>query len=235
MPPPDGLKLKNIKILYEDKYYIVFDKPPGLLVVPTPKKEKNTLENIVNEACLAAGRQERLYPCHRLDRDTSGIIIFAKGRENQERMMQEFKNRKVAKEYIALVRGRLSNRQGEIKSSIRDFEQKKFQGNSPAKLAITRYSLVEQRKLFGIVKVHPLTGRTNQVRIHFSEIGHPLLGERKYAFAKDFPLKFRRAALHASELKWWHPVYCKTVKIVSPLPDDMAAFVAAHKNYSPPH
>jgi len=128
------------------------------------------------------------------------------------------------------VRGRLSNRQGEIKSAIRDFEQKKFQGHSPAKLAITRYRLIEQRKFFGIVAVYPLTGRTNQIRIHFSEIGHPLLGERKYAFAKDFPLKFRRTALHAGTLKWRHPVYGKTVKIVSPLPDDMAAFIALHKN-----
>lgn len=223
-------KLKSIKILYEDSCYFIFDKPPGLLVIPTPKKEKNTLAHIVNDVYAAAGQKERLYPCHRLDRDTSGAILFAKGEKNQQLMMREFKRRSVRKKYIALIHGRLEHNQGEMRSFIKDFDQQKFERKADAKLAITRYRVFEARRLFSIVEVYPLTGRTNQIRIHFSEAGHPLLGERKYAFGKDFAVKFRRTALHASELQWLHPVYGKTMTTISPLPADMERFILENQS-----
>lgn len=217
-----------IKVLYEDDFFVAFEKPAGLLVIPTPKKEKNTLIDIVDRQFAAFHDSFRLHPCHRLDRDTSGVILFAKGKRNQQLMMEAFKRRAVKKKYVALVHGAPPIRQGELKSAIRDFDQEKFHKNSFAKTAITRYKVIERRSGFSIVEVAPLTGRTNQIRIQFSDAGFPLVGERKYAFARDFDLRFKRAALHASELEWFHPVLHKPVKITSPIAKDMAEFIAKH-------
>jgi len=210
-----------LKILYEDDRYIAFDKPAGLLVIPSPKMEKNTLMDIVNRQSAADKKEGRFHPCHRLDRDTSGVILFAKGKNNQQTMMDAFKRHKTQKIYIAFVHGRLKDRAGEIKSFIKDFDQRRFNRHSHPKMSITRYKVLEAKKDFSVLEVSPLTGRTNQIRIQFSEIGHPLLGERKYAFGKDFVLKFRRTALHARSLKWFDPVLKKEIKVESPLPEDM--------------
>ena len=213
--------MNPLKILYADDRYVVFDKPAGLLVIPSPKKEKNTLMDIVNREALSEKKEGRLHPCHRLDRDTSGAILFAKGKHNQQMMMDAFKQRKVQKTYVAFVHGRLKDRVGEIKSLIKDFEQRRFHRHSPAKLSVTRYKVRDVKQHFSVLEVSPLTGRTNQIRIQFSQIGHPLLGERKYAFGKDFALKFRRTALHAQSLQWFDSVLKKEVKVESPLPEDM--------------
>lgn len=231
---------KSIRILYEDDHYISFDKPAGVLVIPTPKKEKNTLVDFVNIQYLqntlsqrsmcpggdvARANKHKLYPCHRLDRYTSGVILFAKGKRNQQLMMREFKKRTVRKEYIAFVRGKMEKSKGEIKSVIRDLHMRKYARAQNPKLAVTQYEVVKVKKYFSIVKVYPITGRTNQIRIHFSEVGHPLLGERQYAFGRDFILKFRRTALHANKLIWVQPITKKIVKITSLLAKDMEKFI----------
>ena len=219
--------VKPIAVLYEDDDYVVFEKPAGLLVVPSPKKEKNTLLTRVNRQ-FPSEKEFRLYPCHRLDRDTSGVILFAKGEENQRIMMQEFKRQNIGKVYTAFVQGHLKNPNGEIKSFIKDFEQIKFNRKSPGKLSVTRYKVLQKKRGFSVVEVYPLTGRTNQIRIHFSEIGHPVVGERKYAFGKDYDLKFRRTALHASRLQWFHPVQKKKIEVFAPLAEDMERFLLQH-------
>ena len=216
--------LKTIPLLYEDQYYVVFDKPPGLLVIPTPANEKRTLVNLVN---LEYGDPQncRLHPCHRLDRDTSGAIIFAKGKKNQQLMMQEFHRQRIKKKYIAFIHGKLQNLLGEI-SGWDEQGQRYSPGKARSKTAVTQYRILETRKSYSILEVFPLTGRTNQIRVHFSRIGHPLVGERKFAFPRDFTLKFRRPALHASEVKFEHPVLHKPVKVESALPKDMEEFLA---------
>jgi len=217
--------LKNpIKILYEDEQFIVFDKPSGLLVVPTDSNEPNTLVNIVNHQYVKPGQSE-LLPCHRLDRDTTGVILFARGKQNQDMMMEQFKNHGVQKKYLALVQGRLKNRKGEYKSVIRDLDQKKFHKSAPGKMAVTRFTVVDERRNFSVVEVEPVTGRTNQIRIHFSQHKNPLVGDRKYSFARDYALKFRRTALHASSLQWTNPVTKKEVIVTSPLPKDLEEFL----------
>ena len=217
---------RPIRILFEDAYYIVFDKPSGLLVIPSPKKETNTLIHIVNSVSIISQDACRLHPCHRLDRETSGAIIFARGKKNQQLMMRLFNQGKIQKKYIAFVHGRLRPAQGELRSMIKDFHQKKFNRRVRARLAITHYRTLEIRRHFSIVEVCPRTGRTNQIRIQLSEAGFPLVGERIYAFARDFSLKFRRLALHASALEWRHPVNQKLIKVVSPLPEDMVEFIS---------
>lgn len=229
---------KPIKVLYEDDHLIAFEKPSGLLVIPSPREEESTLVAIVNDQYQDLSGP-RLFPCHRLDRDTSGVILFAKGKRNQQLMMVEFQRMAVAKKYIAFVHGRLQNQAGEIRKPIVDTFTKKFApGNkhfakartiklSP-KPAVTRYQIIDTYKDFSVAEVIPVTGRTNQIRIHFRDIGHPLVGEDVYAFRRDFPLRFRRIALHAQEISWRHPVLQKTITVVSPLPDDMTQFLEKH-------
>jgi 23S rRNA pseudouridine1911/1915/1917 synthase len=226
-----------IPILYEDDQCVVFDKPPGLLVTPAETRATTTLTDIVNEqyanqppsSSKPASDPFRFHPCHRLDRDTSGAILYAKGKRNQQMFMDVFNQSKVKKFYTAFVHGRLPREAGEIKSAIRDHYQEKFAKHSSAKTAVTRYRVMDKRKEFSVIDVMPLTGRTNQIRIHFAEMKHPLVGEDKYAFRREFPLKFKRTALHARELQWYHPVLKKTVIASSDLPDDMARFLLTHQ------
>lgn len=222
---PSPLSNALIDVLHEDDQFMVFDKPAGLLVIPTPKNEQKTLVSIVNQQYADKTNSSKLHPCHRIDRDTSGAIIFAKGKRNQKLMMDLFKQRAVEKKYIAFVHGTLPSKQGQFRKSVKDIHQQKFRKRFPATPAITSYKVVEVRSNFSIVEVQPVTGRTNQIRIHFSQAKHPLLGDRKYAFARDYLLKFRRTALHAAELKWTHPVNHKTISVRSKLPKDMSEFI----------
>ena len=234
MPPNRGGQ-HQIPILYEDQVCIAFDKPPGLLVVPAESKNTTTLTDIVNEQFSAQHTSSKdnpeqfyLHPCHRLDKDTSGVILYAKGKRNQQLFMDVFNQKKVRKFYTAFVHGHLDRKEGEIRGEIKDFYQEKFAKHSSGKPALTRYRVLESRKAFSIVDVMPVTGRTNQIRIHFVQLKHPLVGEDKYAFRKDFELRFKRTALHARELEWYHPLLKKNVTAVAELPDDMVRFLSKH-------
>lgn len=203
----------NIPILYEDDWLLVVDKPAGLLTIPTPKNERRTLSSILNDYAKEKGFSYRFHPCHRLDRQTSGLIIYAKGKSIQKKVMDLFKDRKIKKKYTAFVHGRI------LKN--RDLINMPIEGRD----AITEYKLIEQKKDFAILEVTPLTGRTNQIRIHLKGIGHPIVGDTKYAFRKDFRLKSKRLCLHAAELEFQHPVTAKFVHIYSELPKDLKEFL----------
>ncbi len=224
-----GSSQRIIPVLYEDESFIVFDKPAGVLVIPAPGEKKQTLVDIVNRQ-RAPAQGWKLHPCHRLDRETSGAIIFAKGKGQQQAMMALFHRQAVRKQYIAFVHGKLRQRQGELRSAIRDLDQIKFRRGASAKPSVTRYRVIEERGSFSVVEVTPVTGRTNQIRIQFAEIGHPLLGERKYARGKDHQLRFRRVALHAQTLEWEHPVSHKKINITAKLHPDMEEFIARNRN-----
>ena len=219
-PPPPKI---HIPVLYEDENCLVFNKPSGLLVIPTDKNENHTLVNIVNQQQEAHGS---LYPAHRLDRDTTGAILFAKGKDSQQKLMQFFKDKQVHKTYIAFVHGRVSEPRGKIRIPIKDFHQRKFAPHLPAQSALTHYEVEDYYKDFTVVRVMPITGRTNQIRIHFSKIGHPLVGEDKYAFRRDFALRFRRTALHALRLEWPQMNSRGMIKVEAPLAQDMVDFLA---------
>ena len=219
---------KPIKVLYEDEQFMVFDKPAGLLVIPTPQNESNTLVNIVNHQ--HKNDHWKLHPCHRLDRETSGVILFAKGKHNQQLAMDAFQRKSVKKIYYAFVQGRLLKPSGELRSNIRDLDQKRFHKHSAGQFAVTRYKLLKAQKHFSVVQIEPITRRTNQIRIQFKQIGHPLVGDRKYSFGRDFVVKFRRTALHAHSLEWKNPVTNQFIKITSPLPEDMEVFLARNRN-----
>ena len=206
---------KRYRIVYEDGRIIVVDKPSGMLVIPTPHKETNTLTDLLNREMDARGVEVNAYPCHRIDRETSGLILYAKGKAIQAAMMEEFKKKAVKKTYIAFVHGAVNKKFDTIKRDIYN----KSKGRKET--AETRYTVIEKRKDFTVIEAVPVTGRTNQIRIHLKSIGHPLLGESVYVFRKDFKLKFKRAALHAAYLRFTHPVTKETMEFKAPLPDDM--------------
>jgi 23S rRNA pseudouridine1911/1915/1917 synthase len=221
------------KIIYEDDQLIVVDKPSGMLVIPTPKQEKNTLTGLLNRDLDSRGigvhpvrENNRLesavfsnganaHPCHRIDRETSGLIIYAKGKKMQKLMMDQFKSRKVSKRYIVIVRGSVKKSFDTIRSSIYNRNRKRGEE------ALTRYRVISRRGSFSVLEAEPVTGRTNQIRIHLAGIGHPILGERVYAFRRDFKIRFNRVALHASRIEFAHPVTGAKMSFSSPLPEDM--------------
>src|SRR3989338_9425937 len=182
---------KRYTIVYEDDRLIVVDKPSGMLVIPTPKNETNTLTGLLNAELDSRGVEANAYPCHRLDRETSGLIVYAKGKAAQRLMMEEFKKRAVRKRYTAFVHGTVRVDHDTIRQRLYNRNKKRFEE------AMTAYRVVERKKNFTVLDVEPVTGRKNQIRIHLKTIGHPLVGEDVYAFRKDFPLRFKRVALHA--------------------------------------
>jgi 23S rRNA pseudouridine1911/1915/1917 synthase len=202
-----------IDIIYEDEFIIAVNKPSGVLVIPTPKNETNTLTDKINLEFQKRGLSVKAHPCHRLDRETSGIILYAKGKKMQQRMMELFHEHSIKKIYIAIASGNITKKAGEIKLYIE------------GKPAITNYRVLKSTTDYSIVEVEPLTGRTNQIRIHFKHIGHPLLGETKFAFRKDFKIKFKRVALHAHELEFIHPETKELIKLVAPIPEDINKYI----------
>lgn len=207
------------KIVYEDDWLIVVDKPSGMLTIPTPKKETNTLTDLLNQDLDTRGIGANAHPCHRLDRETSGLVVYAKGKKSQRLMMEEFNKRAVRKTYIAFVHGIVKKDFDTIKSPIYN------RNKNREEMAITKYKVIKRRAYFSILEAEPVTGRTNQIRIHLKKIGHPVVGESVYAFRKDFRLKFKRVALHAEKIEFTHPITRERLAFTSPLPEDMEDFL----------
>lgn len=210
---------KRYRIIYEDDFLIVVDKPSGMLVIASPGNETNTLTDLLNRELDERKVETNAHPCHRLDRETSGLVLYAKGKKMQALLMDEFSKRAVKKAYIAFVHGK-------VKKNFDIIEKKIYNRNKDRmQQAATKYTVTERHDDFTVVEAQPITGRTNQIRIHFADIGHPLVGESLFAFRKDFKLKFKRVALHATYLKFIHPVTKKTIEFSSPLPKDMENFL----------
>lgn len=205
--------MKNIPVAYEDEQLIIVNKPPGLLTVAGPNPKTYNLTDILNREFPIKGQAYNLHPCHRLDKETSGLVMYAKGKAAQKTLMDLFMKQLVHKAYIAFVQGNLKNRQGIIATPI-DKESAK-----------TQYRLIQQKALFAIVEVIPQTGRKNQIRIHFKNIGHPLVGETCFAFRKDFSLRAKRVCLHAQKLEFVNPITNKPIAVECPLPRDMQSFL----------
>ena len=215
---------KDILFLHEDERFLVVDKPSGIVVIPSPKREKNTVTSLVNEQKGGVQEYGKLHPCHRLDAETSGCLIFAKGKRNQQVMMKLFREKKIYKRYIALIHGRIDPSCGTLRDRITPFRLPRGRYSQQAYDAVTKYKTLEIREQFSILEAEPLTGKTNQIRIHFAQKGCPIVGERKYAVAKRFPIRCRRVALHAKEVRWPDPDTGTIVRVQSQLAKDMEVF-----------
>lgn len=212
---------KAFNIEFEDEYVIVLNKKSKILV-HRAKNEKYTLTSLLNEELKK--KKEEAFPCHRLDRETTGLIIYAKDKRIQRAVMEEFKKRKVGKKYLAFVQGRLKKKRGKLEGYILDKEGRLFRERP--RRAETLYKVVKEYRGFSVLELQPLTGRRNQLRIQLAKIGHPVLGEDKYALRRDFPVNLRRLALHAYFLSFIHPVSKERIEIKIDLPEDMKRFLS---------
>ena len=218
---------KAISIIHEDEELMVVNKRSGLLSVPVDNTRRKDLCSILNQEIETRRIKKKVFPCHRLDKETSGVIIFAKGKENQALIMDQFRQRKVKKTYIAFVHGRIKQTKGVIKSNMQGSWP--YRRREKNKLAVTNFELIYNTDNFSVMRLEPVTGRTNQIRIQFRDSGHPLLGERRFAYAKDWPIKFRRVALHSCSIEISHPLTGERIRFQAPMPDDMEGFLKTHK------
>jgi len=210
---------KPFGIIFQDESIVVVNKIARILVEPADdKKGGATLTSLLSEKLKIP-----VYPCHRLDRETSGLMLYAKSIPVQENVMAQFKAGAVSKEYLAFASGAFRAKEGIWEARILDHEGRK-KGEQP-KIAKTAYHVIKELKLFSLVSLKPFTGRTNQLRIQLANVGHPILGERKYAFGRDFKIKFRRVALHACFISFAHPITQQKLEFKLDLPKDMADFL----------
>lgn len=205
---PSGARFsqKGLAILYEDKDIIVVNKPAGLLTVATEREKERTAHHILTEHIRrGCGRSRKeLYVVHRLDRDTSGTLIFAKSEEVKHRLQDRWKETK--KTYLAIVHGRCEKSSGTITSYLaEDNAYTVYSTNDRAKgkLSHTAYKVVRKTRGLSLLEIDLLTGRKNQIRVHLAGIGHPIVGDTKYGREND---RHARLALHARSISFKHPV-----------------------------
>jgi 23S rRNA pseudouridine1911/1915/1917 synthase len=230
VPPPEEperLEPEDIPltILYQDYDIIVIDKPAGLTVHPAPGHPRGTLVNALLAACpdlRGVGGALRPGIVHRLDKDTSGLMVIAKNDKAHRALCQQLKERTVHKTYLALVHGVPDPRQGTIEAPIgrHPKNRKKMAVVPGGRDAITRYRVVESLAggQYALVEAEPVTGRTHQIRVHMAAIGHPVVGDATYGKRSGFvPRQF----LHAWRLAFAMPLSGRLVEFESPLPADL--------------
>lgn len=216
---------KGLLVLYEDKDLLVVDKPTGLLTVATPTEKTRTahfvLTDYIRKGC---GRsQKRLFVVHRLDRDTSGTLIFAKSEEAKFRLQEQWKQ--TEKKYLAVVHGKLEKTSGTITSYLAEDDNYNVYSTSDStkgRLSHTAYTVLKETKGLSLLEVVLLTGRKNQIRVHLAGIGHPIVGDTKYGKADD---SFARLALHARSISFKHPFSKKQLTFEAEVPVFFSALV----------
>jgi 23S rRNA pseudouridine1911/1915/1917 synthase len=236
---PKEFKSKLFRLVYEDNYIVVVDKQAGYLSMPTEKEEQESLISAVNEYLkIKGGRQAGATLVHRLDRDTSGLLVLAKHPNLAQTIKEQFSANKPEREYLAIIRGKLKQPRGTFRSYLatdEDLNQYSTKNPSQGKLAVTHYETVRTFSDSSLVRVHLETGRRNQIRVHFSEKGHPVLGDVRYRprLAAHALWDYPRLALHAASLSFIHPVKKKKLSFRSPVPAEFRAFLAAAGSEKP--
>ncbi|OFW74214.1 MAG: pseudouridine synthase [Actinobacteria bacterium RBG_16_68_12] len=224
---PDGLESEpvTVAVLYEDGDLLVVDKPAGLPVHPGAGERRATLAGQLLTLGAAGGPDpERPGIVHRLDRDTSGLLLVARSEEAHAALQQAIRRREIERRYLALVRGRPRSRTGRIDAPVgrdrRDPTRRSLDTDEPRK-AVTHFEVVETMSEHALLAVRLETGRTHQIRVHLAAISLPVAGDAQYGVAGDLGLE--RQFLHAHVLRFRHPFSLEEIEITSPLPPDLAA------------
>jgi 23S rRNA pseudouridine1911/1915/1917 synthase len=222
-----------LRVLYEDPFLLVLDKPAGLLAVPLERRaDETSIFDQIEDHMRSLGKRKPLV-VHRIDRDTSGVVLFAKDRRTQEGLKQQFRARTPERIYLALVYGHPDPPAGIWRDHLawdtKALIQKETHSRDPrAAEAISHYRLVERFATTSLVEVRLTTGKRNQIRIQSRLRGHTLVGESRYTFGPDElrPIPFKRQALHAWRLTFDHPADQRRLTFEAPLPDDMKKLIS---------
>ena len=217
--PPAKYQPKGLTVLHEDKDIIVVEKPCGLLTIGTERDKSRTAHTILNDYVRKGDprSRNRIYIVHRLDRDTSGILIFAKSEATKNFLQEHWQE--TEKRYLTIVYGSLSPKTGTISSYLAEnsaFTVYSTADPAAGKLSHTEYTTLKETKGFSLLEIHLLTGRKHQIRVHLSEKGHPVVGDRKYGKGND---PYGTMALHARSISFTHPVSGKRLSFETGTPD----------------
>lgn len=214
-----GQNIKGLKIVFEDDHIIVVDKESGLLSMASDKEREKTAYSIVKGYLKDKGAHNKVFIVHRLDKDTSGVMIFAKTEEMQQKLQSNWSEIVTERTYVAVVEGRVTKDEDTIKSYLK--ENSAFVSFSSdtdqfgGKLAISNYKVIKRSPGFSLVEVKIDTGRKNQIRVHMKDLGHPIVGDTKYGSKKN-PLG--RLGLHAKTIIFIHPKTGRLMEFISPVP-----------------
>jgi tRNA pseudouridine32 synthase/23S rRNA pseudouridine746 synthase/23S rRNA pseudouridine1911/1915/1917 synthase len=210
---------KGLKVLYEDEDIIVVEKPCGLLSMGTDRDKSRTVHTILNDYVRKGDprSRNRIYIVHRLDRETSGILILAKSEAAKIFLQGHWQE--TDKHYLTVIHGSLAAKAGTISSYLAEnsaFTVYSIPDPSVGKLSHTEYTVLKETKWFSLLEIHLLTGRKHQIRVHLSEMGHPVVGDRKYGKGND---EYGALALHAVSISFTHPVSGKRLTFKPGIPD----------------
>lgn len=226
-----------LDVIYEDEHIIIINKAWDMVVHPALGNYSGTLVNALLYHCEhLAGISGVIRPgiVHRLDKDTSGVLVVAKSELAHHSLIDQFKQRTVEKIYVALVKGYLPYDKGVIDAPIgRDPKDRKKMAvvRENSKNAVTRFEVEERFHDYTWVKIHLETGRTHQIRVHFNYLGYPVVGDDKYGFRETLPVQ--RQMLHAYQLTVYHPVTGEKMTFTAPIHDDMREILAYLREHNP--
>ena len=213
-----------VDVVYEDKDIIVVNKPKGMVVHPANGNPDGTLVNAIMNICKESlsgiGGEIRPGIVHRIDKDTSGLLIIAKNDKAHINLSEQIKNREITKKYVALVRGVIKENNATIDMPIgrSDKDRKKMAVRKDGKNAVTHFDVIKRFEGYTYVDIKIDTGRTHQIRVHLSEIGYPIVGDSVYSNGKN-PFNVTGQMLHAKSLEFKHPTTGETLKLEAPLPE----------------
>ena len=208
---------KELDIVFEDPYLFIIDKHPGLLSMSNNSRQQ-TVQTVLNRYLEKGGGRNTSHLVHRLDRDTSGLMVYAKDVQTQQSLINSWQQLVSDRRYLALVEGEFEQTRGRIQSWLT--EDKKFVTHSSpvdngGKYAVTHYNVLASSNGYSLVECELETGRKNQIRVHMADLGHPVVGDRKYGSDED---PMRRLGLHAYMLCFTHPVTGKHMRFETPVP-----------------
>ena len=215
----------RIKLVYEDNDILVINKGYGVLSMGTDNIKEGTAYSIMREYVKYSDPRAKVFIVHRLDRDTSGLMMLAKTMEAKDTMQHNWNNMVLNRKYVAVVEGVIPDDEGVVKSYLAEtaqFEVYSTQDPTKGQLAITRYKVLKRSSGYTLVELELDTGRKHQIRVHMKDLGHPIVGDRKYG-ASSSPI--RRLALHARTLRFVHPITRKEMNFELPVPTRFAGLV----------
>ena len=210
----------NLPIIFENDEFIVINKPSGLLSIASDKEKGSTAYRMLTDYVQQKDKHNRIYVVHRLDEDTSGVLMVAKNEKIRDLLQEKWNDLVSKRGYFAIVEGQMKEKRGTIKSYLKKNSQNMMYSSKKAgdgQLAITHYKVIKEIENYSLLDVNIDSGRKNQIRVHLGDLGHHVIGDDKYGNPSN-PIK--RLGLHAYELELEHPLTHKVMKFTAPMPKE---------------